>query len=97
MEEADAEHADVPGPQTEADDLPVPQVRKENLEEFKVPQERAAELAESPAKAESSWSGASATTAATAVGTTVAKSAGFGEAQPAKIAKYRATTAATVT
>ena len=30
---------DVPGPQIEEDDLPVPQVMKENPEEFKVPQE----------------------------------------------------------
>ena len=73
---------DVPGPQIEADDLPVPQVMKENFEEFKLPQERVVELAESPGEAQSSWSRASATTAAAAVATKVAKSVCEGEARP---------------
>ena len=82
---------DVPGPQIEADDLPVPQVMKENFEEFKLPQERVVELAESPGEAQSSWSRASATTAAAAVATKVAKSVCEGEARPCGIAKYGAT------
>ena len=84
MEEADAEHiVDVPGPQIEADDLLVPQVMKENLEESKSSmyhRERVIELAESPDEDESSWSRANATTAATPFATTVAKSVGVDEA-----------------
>ena len=58
----------------------------------KVPQERVVELAESPGEAGCSWSRACATTAATAVNTSVAKSVGVDEARPPGIAKYRATT-----
>ena len=86
VEEADAEHiVDVPGPQIEADDLPVPRVMKENLEAFEVPQERVIELAKSP---ESSGLRASATTAAAAVATTDWRIA-------QRMAKCSATTAAT--
>ena len=88
-------------------ELPVPQVVKENLEDVKVPQERASKrtvaqnvdatlrhvkFAESCGEAGSSWSSASDTTSTAATAVATTVAKSVGEAWPPGIAKYSAST-----